>query len=79
MDQGLAVAGAVLILAAYAAVQLRRVDSGSLAFSLVNAVGSGLLAYVAVVEAQLGFFLLEGVWFVVSVGGVVRALVRPAS
>lgn len=79
MDQGLAVVGAVLILAAYAAVQLRRIDARDVTFSLVNAIGSGLLAYVAVVEAQLGFFLLEGVWFVVSAGGVVRALVRPAS
>lgn len=74
MIQALSILGAILILAAYAGVQLRRLDAASLAFSVANAVGSGLLAYVALVEDQIGFLLLEGVWCLVSLLGTARAL-----
>jgi hypothetical protein len=53
---------------------MRRPDAASLSFSVVNAVGSGLLAYVAVAEDQVGFFILEGVWFLVSLAGIARAI-----
>ncbi len=36
-------------------------------YSALNALGSGLLAYVALREVNYGFILLEGVWALVSV------------
>jgi hypothetical protein len=73
MIQAVSVIGAALILAAYAGMQARRLDPGKLPFSVTNALGSALLACVAVVEEQVGFVLLEGVWCLVSLWGIVRA------
>jgi hypothetical protein len=73
MIQALSIVGAILILAAYGAVQLRWLTAGFL-FSLVNLVGSLILSFVAVVEEQIGFAILEGVWALISLAGVVAAL-----
>jgi hypothetical protein len=52
MIQALSIIGAILILAAYIAVQLRWLTAG-FTFSLVNLVGSLTLTVVAVVEEQI--------------------------
>lgn len=74
MLQSVSLVGACLILVPYALVQWRRMRPEAVAYSALNAVGSGTLSAVAVVEAQWGFLLLEGVWCVVSVVGLARAL-----
>jgi hypothetical protein len=73
MIQALSVIGAILILAAYGAVQLRWLTAGFL-FSLVNLIGSAILAVVAIVEEQVGFILLEGAWAFISLAGLVGAI-----
>ncbi len=75
MTQIISVLGAILILAAYLGVQVKRLPPGKLLFSLLNLVGSGALTYVAIVEEQVGFILLEGAWAAISFGVLVR-LVR---
>jgi len=68
------IAGALLILAGFAASQLRRLDAHSTPYLLLNITGAGALAAVAAVHASWGFLLLEGVWTIVSAVSLVSAL-----
>ncbi len=73
--QAMSVVGAILVLGAFVGNQVGRLSRRSKSYNLANVVGSGLLAYIAVVERQLGFILLEVVWGLVSL----YALFRPAA
>ncbi len=74
MLQAVSVIGALAVLGAYAANQLGRVGLENLPYQVANLVGSAILTVVAVVEFQLGFVLLEGVWALVSLRSVVKIL-----
>ncbi len=77
MDQLVQIVGALLILAAFAAVQFERMQPDSRVYLALNLVGSAILAVLAYAEHQWGFLLLEGVWAVVSAWGLARALQEP--
>jgi len=72
--QLVSLAGAFIILAAYASGQLGWLPTASRPYNVLNLVGSAALAYVAVVSNQIGFVVLEGSWAVISL----IALLRPA-
>ncbi|HZA88606.1 MAG TPA: hypothetical protein VE401_00095 [Solirubrobacterales bacterium] len=67
MDQVIQVIGALLILVAFAALQLGYTGARSRAYLMLNLIGSLVLAVLAWVEQQWGFLLLEAVWAMVSV------------
>lgn len=76
MDQVIQIVGALLILAAFTAVQLERMRPDSRLYLALNLGGSAILAVLAVAAQQWGFVLLEGVWAVVSAWGLGKALLQ---
>lgn len=74
MDQAIQVGGALLILGAYAALQIGRTGPRGRAYLTANLVGAAVLAALAWHEEQWGFLLLEGVWAVVSARSLAQVL-----
>jgi hypothetical protein len=72
MDQIVQVVGALLILLAYAAAQFGALNQRSRAYLVLNLVGSAILAVLAWYADQWGFLLLEGVWALVSLWGLIQ-------
>jgi hypothetical protein len=77
MDQLVQVAGALLILIAFAASQFGAMDPHSRSYLALNFFGSLILAVLAWRERQWGFLMLESVWALVSGWGL-RATLRGA-
>ena len=66
MMQAFSIVAALLVLIPFAASQLGRLSTRTLAYQLMNLAGSAGLTAVAVVEHQYGFILLEGTWAIAS-------------
>lgn len=66
----LEIVGAVTILVAFAAAQAGRLRQRTVAYQLLNLLGSGVLATIAAVQLSWGFLLLEGSWAVISLIGL---------
>jgi hypothetical protein len=74
MLQVISILGSLLILAAYGASQFKLLSAASLLYSVLNLIGSAVLAVIAWVEHQWGFLLLEGVWAIISLFTTLRLL-----
>jgi hypothetical protein len=72
--QAVSLVGSLLILAAFVAGQLRRMQPSDRSYVLLNLVGSAILAVVALIEQQWGFLLLEGVWALVSLWSALQLM-----
>lgn len=77
--QVLSICGALLIIVAYIANQMGYLGPERAIYSVINLVGSVILAAIAALEAQWGFLLLEGVWAVVSALSLARLAVSGRS
>lgn len=64
--QVVSVIGAILILLAYALIQLKVWNSNQKRYSITNLLGALLLSSIAFIEKQYGFLLLESAWAVIS-------------
>jgi hypothetical protein len=72
--QIISIFGALAILGAFAANQLGRISPSQFSYTLANFVGAAILTVVAIVDRQIGFVLLQGVWSLVSLVGLVAIL-----
>ena len=77
MEQIFQIAGAILILIAFAANQRGTMSPQSVVYLTLNLVGSLVLAVLALLDEDLGFLLLEAVWAIVSAFGLFRVLREP--
>lgn len=64
--------GVAMIVAAYLLLQLERLRSTALSFSLFNALGAFLIMLSLIAKFNLSAFLMELFWFLISVFGVVK-------
>ena len=66
------VVGVALILGAYLLLQLRKIRSTTLGYSLVNGLGSALIIVSLARDFNFSAFLIEVFWLAISLVGVVR-------
>ncbi len=72
MDIAFQIIGSLLILVPFVLVQAKRLTATSVTYLTFNVVGSTVLAIDALLGAQWGFLLLEGVWAAVSLVGLLK-------
>jgi hypothetical protein len=77
--QTLSMAGAALLLIGFVSLQAGRMRNDGAAFNVLNFVGSGLLAWVAIHDRRAGFIILEVVWALASLPPLRRALIGKAT
>jgi hypothetical protein len=75
VTQVVQIGGALLLLAAFAGTQFKWFDSRSFVSLVLNCAGSAILAVLAAMDSQWGFLLLEGVWSLVSLWGLIGKVV----
>ena len=80
MDYGwhdvVGIVGVVITLGAYLGLQLGRLDPRAPTYSVLNAIGAGLVTVSLVFEFNLSAFIIEAVWVLISLYGVAVSLRR---
>jgi hypothetical protein len=70
-------AGVAMILGAYAAAQLRRLDPVEAPALALNLVGASLILVSLIGSFNLSAAIVEGAWALIALAGLVRILLRP--
>lgn len=76
MIQLISLVGALTILAAFTLQQMGKLQANDVRYLWANAVGAGTLSVIAWLEHQWGFLLMESVWTLVSLWGLLRRVRR---
>jgi hypothetical protein len=66
--------GVVVLMVTYLALQLNKLSSNGLAYSLLNAIGAGLISISLLGNFNLSAFVIEVFWVLISFIGVFRNL-----
>lgn len=64
--------GVVLLMLTYLLLQLNKLSSNGLAYSLLNIVGASLIIVSLLVNFNLSAFLIEAFWVLISFIGIYR-------
>ena len=76
LNQLIGLIGAAAVLLAYLGLQRGWMRPDDRNYHILNFVGASMLAYVAIIDRRWGFILLETVWAIAAVPGLLRA--RPS-
>jgi hypothetical protein len=68
--------GVVVILSAYLLLQMGRLKSETLLYSVLNLIGSSMILFSLFFEWNLASAIIEGAWVLVSLFGIVRYFVK---
>lgn len=71
--QGISLVGACVVLFAFFMQQQGAWQPGEVRYLACNFVGTAVLTVVAWIGSQWGFVLVEGIWAIVSLRGLIRA------
>ena len=71
--------GVLCILVTYALLQFERISAQGVLYSLLNALGSGLIVFSLIYEFNLSAFVLEVAWLILSLIGLLRQWRTPGS
>lgn len=66
--------GVVILITTFLLLQLGKLESSRLLYSLLNAVGATLIAISLIFDFNLSAFIIEIFWVLISLVGVVRTL-----
>ncbi|WP_420585415.1 CBU_0592 family membrane protein [Ruegeria sp.] len=64
--------GALVVVAAYFATQMRMMNSEDLAFPVLNLAGSVLIVHSLLENFNLASMLIEGFWILISLIGIIQ-------
>lgn len=64
--------GVALIIGAYAALQMGKLQSDNRLYSLLNAIGASLVLLSLVFDFNFSAFIVEAFWVVISVYGLIK-------
>jgi hypothetical protein len=64
--------GVFLLLAAYLLLQLNKISSAQIIYSLLNAIGAALILVSLIFEFNLSAFAIEFFWLLISMVGIVN-------
>ena len=78
IGQIVSLAGAAMILVAFAAQQAGKLAPEELLYLVLNFAGAAILAYFAVEARNLGLIVLEGSWALISLVSLVRRFAAPS-
>ncbi len=71
--------GVALIVFTYVLLQMEKIRSGSLMYSLLNALGSGLIGVSLIFNFNFSAFAVEFFWFFISLYGMGKYFFRKKS
>lgn len=66
--------GAIILMVAFLLLQLGRLSSNAIAYSVMNAVGAGLIVFSLLFDFNLSAFIIEVFWIAISLLGLFRVL-----
>ncbi len=68
--------GVSLILLAFFLLTIRRIHISSFSYNILNLVGAGMACYGSWLISAIPFVVLEGVWALVALMGLIRNIIR---